>query len=155
MSSPSRFAIAAAVIALLFSTQSVPAQTALPPAGAAPGQSVGFDQFKAQQLQQLQRAQARLTQQLGSPSLSPDQQQRLARRQAQLAKFAALPPDQQDQVLHRRFDRMDANRDGMIDRAELQAFRQQQRERVAAKKNAAAAPGGSNNDDFWPSQGQN
>lgn len=150
MTSPSRFAIAAAAIALLFSTHAASAQTA--PSSAA-GQPITFDQFKAQQLQQLQRAQARLAQRLVAPDLSPDQRQRLEHQQAQLGKFAGLPPDQQDQVLHRRFDRIDANRDGAIDPGELLAFRQQQRERAQARKNASGPSGAS--DDFWPGQGQN
>jgi hypothetical protein len=146
VTSPTRFEIAMAGIALLLSGLTASAQTAPPP---LPAQTIGFDQFRAQQLQQLQRAQVRLTQQLGSPSLSPDQQQRLARRQAQLARFTAMPPDQQDRLLHRRFDRIDANHDGAIDPGEFQASRQQHRDRALAKK--ASGPGGGNGD-FWPSQ---
>ncbi len=147
MTSPTRIEIAAA-IALLLSGFAASAQTAPPIAGPPQGQSITFDQFKAQQLQQLQRAQGRLAQRLGAPDLSPDQRQRLEHQQAQLGRFAALPPDQQDQVLHRRFDRIDSNHDGAIDPGELQAFRQQQRERAVAKRDASGP--GSKNDDFWP-----
>jgi hypothetical protein len=149
MTSPSRFAIAAAAIALLFSAHPLSAQTAPPPPGTPPqGQTMTFDQYKARQMQQMQRAQARVAQRLADPNLPADQHQRLEHQQAQLAKFAAMPPDQQDQVLHR------CVRIGVIDAGELQAFRQQQRERAEAKKNASTAPGGNSNDNFWPSQGQ-
>jgi hypothetical protein len=146
VTSPSRLEITIAAIALLLSGLTASAQTATP---QPPGQAITFDQFKAQQLQQLQRAQARVTQRLGAPDLPPDQRQRLEHQQAQLGKVAALPPDQQDAVLHRRFDRIDANHDGVIDPGELQAFRQAQRERAQAKKNASD-PGGKS-DGFWPS----
>jgi hypothetical protein len=145
VTSPSRFAIAAAGIAMLLSSFTAAAQTAPPPAGPLQGQPVTLDQFKAQQFQQLQ---ARVAQRLAAPDLSTDQRQRLEHQQTQLAKFAALPPDQQDQVLRRRFDRIDANHDGVIAPEELQALRQARRDRAQARK-AAAAPGGKN-DDFWP-----
>ncbi len=150
MSSPSRFAIAAAAISLLFSADIVWAQTAPPPAAPTAGQPISFDQFRAQQLQQLQRAQARLAQRLSAPDLPPDQRQRLERRQAQLGKIAGLPPDRRDQLLRRRFDRIDANHDGAIDAGELQAFRQAHQERAQAKK-ASSGPDGKSGD-FWPSQ---
>ena len=147
-----RFAIAAS-IALLCSTHTVSAQTAPPPSGPPQGQPITFDQFKTMQLQQLERAQARVAQRLAAPDLPPDQHQRLEHQQSQLGRFASMPPDQQDQVLHRRFDRIDANHDGVIDPGELRAFRQQHRERAEAKRDASG-PGGKT-DDFWPSQGQN
>ena len=153
MTSPSRFAIATAGIAMMLSGLAASAQTAPPPATAPQGQPIAFDQFKAQQLQQMQRAQARLTQRLAAPDLPADQRQRLELQQAQLGKFAALPADQQDQLLHRRFDRIDANHDGVIDPGEFQAFRQAQREHAQAKKDASST--GGKDDDFWPSQGQN
>ncbi len=149
MTSPTRIEIAVAATTLLLSGFVASAQTAPPTAGPLHGQSITFDQFKAQQLQQLQRAQGRLVQRLGAPDLPPDQRQRLERQQAQLGRFSALPSDQQDQVLHRRFDRIDANHDGAIDPGELQAFRQQQGERAVAKRDASGS--GSKNDDFWPS----
>jgi hypothetical protein len=142
---PSRLEIAAAGIALLLSSLAASAQTAPP---QPPGQSVTFDQFKAQQLQQLQRAEARVAQRLAAPDLTPDQRQRLEQMQARLGNVAALPPDQQDALLHRRFDRIDANHDGVIDAGEFQTFRQQQRERAAAKKDASGSAG--KTDDFWP-----
>jgi EF hand domain-containing protein len=152
VTSPTRFAIFATGLAVIFSSLTVAAQTAPPsPIGPQqPGQPMTFDQFKAQQLQQLQRAQARLAQRLAAPDLPADEQQRLGHRQAELGKFAAMPPDQQDQILHRRFDRIDTNHDGVIDPGELQAFRQQQREQAEAKKSASGP--GDKNDDFWPSQ---
>jgi hypothetical protein len=150
VTSPTRLEITVAVIALLLSGLTASAQTAPP---SPSGQGVSFDQFKAQRLQQLQRAQARLAQHLGSPDLPADQRQRLEHRQAQLANVAALPPEQQDAVLHRRFDRIDANHDGVIDRGERQAFRQQHRERARAKQDTSGPPAKS--DEFWPSQVQN
>jgi hypothetical protein len=150
VSSPTRFAIFAAGLAVMFSSLTAAAQTASPPRGGPQqGQPIAFDQFKAQQLQQLQRAQARLAQRLAAPDLPADQRQRLEHQQAQLGKFAAMPPDQQDQILHRRFDRIDANHNGVIDPGELQAFRQAQRDRAQAKTDASG-PGGKN-DDVWPS----
>ena len=150
MTSPSRFAIAAAGIGMLLSSLSASAQTAPPPAERTQGQPVTFDQFKAQQLQQMQRAQARVAQRLGTPDLPPDRRQRLEHQQAQLGRLAALPPDQQDRVLRRRFDRIDANHNGVIDPGELKAFRQAQRERAQAKNSASSV--GGKDDDFWPSQ---
>jgi len=152
MTSPARLGTAVAGFAMLLCSLTASAQTA-PPGGPPQGQPGTFDQFKAQQMLQLQRAQARVAQRLAAPDLPADQHQRLEHQQAQLGKFAAMPPDRQDQVLHRRFDRIDANHDGVIDPGELQAFQQQHRERAEARKNAASDPGGKP-DDFWPSQGQ-
>src|SRR5581483_5060653 len=78
VTSPTRLGIAIGALALLLSGvttwgQSIP---------TSPTQPVSFDQFKAQQTQQLQRAQARVAQRLGSPDLPPDQRQKLERRQA-------------------------------------------------------------------------
>ena len=149
MTSPSRFSIAAAGLAMLLSSLAAAQTAPTPSSGPQQGQPVAFDQFKAQQLQQMQRAQSRLSQRLSAPDLPADQRQRLEHQQAQLSKFAALPPDQQDQVLRRRFDRIDTNHDGTIDASELHAFRQAQRDRAQAKRDAAAP--GDKNDDFWPS----
>ena len=149
VTSLARLIVTAAGLAVQLVTLPAAAQTAPPlPPAAQQGAPLSFDQFKAQQLQQLQRVQALLAQRLGAPDLAPDRRQRLQHQQAQLGKFAALPPDQQDQILHRRFDRMDANHDGVVDPGELQAFRQAQRERAQMKRDAAAP--GSQSDDFWP-----
>jgi hypothetical protein len=146
VTSPDRLRLAAVAFAVFLHSLSASAQTAPPPTPPQ-GAPLTFDQFKAQQLQQLDRVQAFFAQRLAAPDLPPDQRSRLERQQAQLGKFAALPPDQQSQLLRRRFDRIDANHDGVVDAGELQTFRQAQRDRGRA----APGPDGKN-DDFWPSQ---
>lgn len=150
MTSHTRFQIAAAA-AVLFSSLAANAQTAPPqPAVAPQGAPLTFDQYKTLQRQQLQRAQALVSQRLAAQDLPPDRRQRLEHQQSMLARFAGLSSDQQDQLLHRRFDRLDANHDGMVDGAELQALRQARRDRAQAKRDASGT--GGKNDDFWPSQ---
>jgi len=150
VTSLARLSLAAAGLAVQLFTLPAAAQTAPPPPpGPQQGTPLTFDQFKALQLQQMQRVQALLVQRLAAADLPPDRRQRLEHQQAQLGKLAALPPDQLDQLLRRRFDRMDANHDGVVDPGELQAFRQAQRARAQAKRDAAAP--GSKDDDFWPS----
>jgi hypothetical protein len=146
---PARLGLAAAGLAALLSGLPAEAQTAAPPPAQQQAAPLTFDQFKAHQMQQMQRAQGMLAQRLAAPDLAPDQRQRLEHRQAQLGKFAALSPEQQDQLLRRRFERMDVNHDGVVDAAELQAFRQAERQRAQAKQDAGGA--GGKTDDFWPS----
>jgi hypothetical protein len=147
VTSPTRFSIAAAGIALLFSSLMAAAQNA--PPNPPQGARLGFDQYKAQQLQQMKSAQAFVAERLAAPDLPPEQRQRLEHRQAQLGRFGTLPPEQQDRLLHRRFERMDVSHDGVLDPSELQAFRQAQRDRAQTKRDAGGV--GGNNDDFWPS----
>jgi hypothetical protein len=147
--SPARLGLADAGLAALLSGLPAEAQTAAAPPAQQQAAPLTFDQFKAQQFQQMQRVQARMAQRLAAPDLPPDQRQRLEHQQAQLGKFAALPPEQQDQVMRRRFDRIDTNHDGVVDAAERQAFRQAERQRAQAKQDAGGA--GGKTDDFWPS----
>jgi hypothetical protein len=149
VSSPTRFSLAAAGLAVLLSSLTAAAQTAPPPPSSPPqGAPLTFDQYKAQQMQQMQHAQAFVAQRLATPDLAPDRRQRLEHQQEQLGRFAALPAEQQNQLLRRRFDRMDANHDGVVDAGELQAFRQAQRARAQMKGDAAGAS--DKTDDFWP-----
>jgi len=107
----------------------VRAQTAPPPAAGAqlPGGPLNYDQFKAWQMQRMTQQRAAIDQRLAAPGLTDDQRQRLTRAKTQLDKFAGLPPERQDKLLQRRFARLDANRDGMVDPAELQAGRHRDR----------------------------
>jgi len=147
VTSPTRFSIAAAGIALLFCGLTAAAQNA--PPNPPQGARLGFDQYKAQQLQQMKSVQAFVAERLAARDLPPEQRQRLEHQQAQLGRFGSLPPEQQDRLLRRRFERMDVNRDGVVEPSELQAFRQAQRERAQTKRDTGGA--GGNNDDFWPS----
>ncbi len=107
------------------------AQTAPPaPPAAAPGLPAGplsYDQYKAWQMQRMTQARAVVGQRLASPGITDDQRARLQRVQAQLDKFAGMPPERQDKLMHRRFARLDTNRDGMVDPGELQAGQKRDR----------------------------
>lgn len=100
------------------------AQTSPPAAAAAqPSGPLNYDQFKAWQMQRLTQARGAIDARLNAPGITDDQRQRLQRNKAQLDRFAAMPPEQQDKILHRRFARLDTNHDGLVDPAELQAGR--------------------------------
>ena len=151
MAIPARSALAFALMASIVAVAPAvaEAQAIAPPPARQPAASLSFDQYKAQQVQRIERVQATLAEHLAAQDLAPERRQRLARAKARLDKIAALPPEQRDQLLRQRFDRMDANRDGVVDAGEIQAFRQSRRQRLEMKQDASA-PAGGPSDGFWP-----
>jgi len=110
---------------------------------------LSFDQYKAQQVQRIERVQATLAERLAAQDRAPERRQRLERVKARLDKVAALPPNQRDALLRQRFERMDANHDGVVDPGEFQAFRQSRRQLLQTKQDANA-PANRPGDGFWP-----
>ena len=125
MTTVARYLLALSLVSIVVvGVPALPAAAQTAPPAAAPGQPAGpltYDQFKAWQMQRMTQARAVVGQRLASPGITDDQRQRLQRTQAQLDKFAGMPPEQQDKMMHRRFSRLDTNRDGVVDPAELQA----------------------------------
>jgi len=103
----------------------VPVAAQTPPPGHGQGLQapMNFEQFRARQLEQLQRAEAMVAQRLAQPNLTPEQRERLTKRKANLDRFAAAPPERKERILRRRFVRIDTDHDGIIDANELAAWR--------------------------------
>jgi len=103
-----------------------------------------YEQFKANRLAAIERMSAVAQQRLARPDLTAEQRQRLAQIQARLARFQSMSPPQLDQMLRRRFDRIDVNHTGIITPAQIQAVREQERRAHAARAagNSPVAAGG-------------
>jgi hypothetical protein len=151
MDIPARSVLAIALMASIAAVAPAvaEAQAIAPPPALQPTTPLSFDQYKAQQVQRIERVQATLAERLAAQDLAPERRQRLERMKARLDKVAALPPDQRDALLRHRFERMDANRDGVVDAGEFQAFRQSRRQQLQMKQDANA-PANRPGDGFWP-----
>lgn len=122
-------AFAVGLVALALSGSAM-AQGAQAPAG------VTFDQYRARTMAAVQAAQTQMANRLSQSNLSADERQQLQQRKTRIDRFAAMPLDQQTQLLRKRFDRIDTNHDGVVDQQELAAFR------AAQQRGGAGAGGG-------------
>src|SRR4051794_31995109 len=114
----------------------VPAQSAEPtqPAGEARADSVPagnlpitFEEYRAWRLAAMERRLSEIDMQLGAPDLSAARKARLEETRAYYKWLAGLPEAERDKRFHERFDRIDANHDGVVDAGERAAWREQQR----------------------------
>jgi len=96
-----------------------------------------FEQFKAAQIEQMHHMVARVDQRLARTDLTDEQRQRLMQTKTRLDRLQSLSPDQLNQMLRSRFDKIDTAHTGTITPEQIRAFRQQERR---------------NGDDFWPAQ---
>ncbi|HLJ64847.1 MAG TPA: hypothetical protein VKT70_12115, partial [Stellaceae bacterium] len=88
-----------------------------------PDGPVTFEQYRAYRLDRLHQAEAKVATRLADTSLDEAKRQRLEHRKAAMERFAALTPADQDARLRKRFDAIDADHDGTITKAEIEAFR--------------------------------
>ena len=94
------------------------------PAGNAP---ITFEQYRAWRLAAMERRLSEIDMQLGAPDLSAARKARLEETRAYYKWLAGLPEAERDKRFRERFDRIDANHDGVIDAGERAAWREQQR----------------------------
>jgi len=103
-----------------------------------PSGPMTFEQFKAAQIEQMHHMMARVDQRLARADLTDEQRQRLMQTKTRLDRLQSLSPDQLNQMLRSRFDKIDTAHTGTITPEQIRAFRQQERR--------------SGGDDFWPAQ---
>jgi len=94
------------------------------PAGNAP---ITFEQYRAWRLAAMERRLSEIDMQLGAPDLPAARKARLEETRAYYKWLAGLPEAERDKRFHERFDRIDANHDGVVDAGERAAWREQQR----------------------------
>jgi hypothetical protein len=115
---------------------------ALPTAADDP---ITFEQYREWRLRYIERRQTQLTAQLAVADLQPRQRARLEQAKAYYDWFAGLPEADRDRRFRARFDQIDANHDGTIDKAERAAWHDKQsafygRGRANAEPAAARQP---------------
>src|SRR3954454_18984859 len=94
------------------------------PAGNAP---ITFEHYRAWRLGAMERRLSEIDMQLGAPDLSAVRKTRLEETRAYYKWLAGLPEAERDKRFRERFDRIDANHDGVIDTTERAAWRERQR----------------------------
>jgi hypothetical protein len=105
--------------------QSAAAATA-PPVSPRP---ITFPEYRDFRLRDIAQRQARLTQALAAPDLSPADKQSLEARKDYYDHLATMPAAERDKLFRARFDQIDTDHDGTIDDSERAAWREKQRER--------------------------
>jgi hypothetical protein len=106
----------------------LPARAAEPAVPNGPD-TITFTQYRDWRIDFISEKERQITAQLGQTGLSQTDRDRLTREKAYYDRQAAMPADQRDHMFHARFDLIDANHDGVIDRAERAAWHDKQQAR--------------------------
>jgi hypothetical protein len=125
--------------------QPTPNETQAAALPAVADDPITFEQYREWRLRYIERRQTQLTAQLAVADLQPRQRARLEQAKAYYDWFAGLPEADRDRRFRARFDQIDANHDGTIDKAERAAWHDKQqafygRIRAAAEPAAARQP---------------
>jgi hypothetical protein len=124
---------ACAVASLSIAAPAAPAE----PAGAAPVEDAGsgpasaakvtFEEYRNWRLVAMERRRSEIDVQLSAADLPAVRKVRLEETRAYYNWLAGLSEAERDRRFRERFDRIDANHDGVIDPAERAAWRERQR----------------------------
>src|ERR1700680_2717615 len=87
-----------------------------PPATTA--DTITFDQYRDWRMHFVEQRQTQIAAELAEKDLSATRRASLERQKAYFDYFATMSPTERDRRFHDRFDRIDANHDGVIDPAE-------------------------------------
>lgn len=118
---------AGAAIAAMLWLPGEAAQPVPPGAASAAEDPITFEQYRDWRNALIERRRSELAVQLSAPDLTARQKSRLEQIKAYYEWFAGLPEEDRNQRFRERFDRIDANHDGVIDSAERSAWRDKQR----------------------------
>ena len=102
------------------------------------GDAVNFQQYRDWRLNLIERRRSELAMQLNASDVPAGQKSRLEHVKAYYDWLAGLPEADRDSRFRERFDRIDANHDGVIDAAERAAWRDKQRAFYRRDRGAAA-----------------
>jgi len=101
---------------------------AAPPAAAADSsEAITFEHYRNWRLAAMERRRSEIDVQLAVSDLPAPRKARLEETRAYYAWLAGLPEAERDRRFRERFDRIDANRDGVIAPDERTAWRERQR----------------------------
>ena len=115
-----------AVSAALATALVAPALAA-PPTESAAGDTITFAQYRDWRLHFIDQRQTQLSAELAEKNLTAERRAQLERQKAYYDYFAAMAPAERDRRFRERFDQIDANHDGIIDRGERATWHDKQR----------------------------
>jgi hypothetical protein len=152
------FAACAAAVGLSIATPAIPAE----PAGAAPpkaapaktpppkaasaedaggspagAEKITFEEYRNWRLAAMERRRSEIEVQLSAADLPAARKARLEETRAYYKWLADMPEAERDKRFRERFERIDANHDGIIDADERAAWRERQRAFYGGKKREA------------------
>jgi hypothetical protein len=109
------------------------------PAPRSDPDTITFEQYRDWRLNYIEERQGQLAARLQAAGLDARERERLTREKAYYDGQAAMPAAERDRLFRARFDRIDANHDGTIDRAERTAWHDRQRAYYRRQASNAAA----------------
>jgi hypothetical protein len=145
------FAACAVVVGLSIATPAMPAE----PAGAAPPKAaatedagsgpagaakITFEEYRNWRLAAMERRRSEIEVQLSAADLPAVRKTRLEETRSYYNWLSGLSETERDKRFRERFERIDANHDGVIDAAERAAWRERQRAFYGGKKREAQQP---------------
>jgi len=113
-----------AAIAVFYAAISLPGEAAQPAPPPVGDEAITFEQYRDWRVEFTDRRRSELAMQLSASDLSAQRRSRLEQSKAYYDWLAGLPAAERDARFRERFDRIDANHDGTLDRA---AWRDKQR----------------------------
>jgi hypothetical protein len=116
-----------AASALIGAVLGWPGEAAQPAPRADGDETISFEQYRDWRLNFAERRQSELAVQLSAADLPAERRARLEQSKGYYDWLAGLSAADRDSRFRERFERIDANHDGTIDRAERAAWRDKQR----------------------------
>ena len=105
----------------------VPGEAAQPAPRPEAEDPISFEQYRDWRVEFTDRRRSELAMQLSASDLPAQRRSRLEQSKSYYDWLAGLPAAERDKRFRERFDRIDANHDGLIDPAERAAWRDKQR----------------------------
>ena len=113
--------------AFLAAALSAPGIAAPPPSEPPAGDTINFEQYRDWRVHFIEQRQTQIAAELADKALAAPRRAGLERQKAYYDYFAAMAPAERDRRFRERFDQIDANHDGIIDRDERTAWHEKQR----------------------------
>lgn len=126
MNAIARYAFAATAGFLAIASY-VPAHAAPAGTDSAAADTITFDQYRDWRMHFIEERQIQIAAELTEKNLPDARRAGLERQKAYYDYFAAMPAAERDRLFRERFDEIDANRDGVIDKNERAAWHDKQR----------------------------
>lgn len=116
-----------ATLSLLAALYCLPVQAAQAPTENAGAETITFEQYRDWRLHFIEERQIQIEAELAAKDLPARRRAGLERQKAYYDFFAAMPTAERDRRFRDRFDEIDTNHDGIVDRAERTAWHEKQR----------------------------
>ncbi|HML09592.1 MAG TPA: EF-hand domain-containing protein [Stellaceae bacterium] len=126
MNNLARYAFAATA-GLFIAACYLPAQAAPTATDSAAADTITFEQYRDWRMHFIEERQLQIAAELTEKNLSDARRTGLERQKAYYDYFAAMPAAERDQRFRERFNEIDTNHDGVIDRNERAAWHDKQR----------------------------